>query len=48
MATLLNDNITLTEELFYSAVHHKKCYVHPTVENLFIKSRIIGGDKQIH
>lgn len=37
MPILLSDNITLTEDLFYGNGRHKKCYVHPTNENLCVK-----------
>ena len=37
MATSTNETITLTEDLFYGAGRHKKCYLHPDNDNLCIK-----------
>ncbi len=37
MATSTNETIILTEDLFYGAGRHKKCYLHPDNDNLCIK-----------
>lgn len=40
--------LNLSEDLFYGAGRHKKCYLHPENENLCIKIAYNrGGDKRI-
>lgn len=43
---MTNKTLNLSEDLFYGAGRHKKCYLHPTEDNLCIKIAYNAGGKK--